>query len=277
MNDIIKPHNFEKAKNELLQFSKQTNKTTVLSKVDESEGLFGWFDHTVKGDEFNRLVIELQKIVKDLKGNDLKIIDEFGTVYRALESLDSEYIPAILTAVKSAETASDQAKTVSDKIKELINQHEIVIQALKSHKERLEALEHLENIDELWDLQKKTEKEIKKLNKDRKEQQKTLKGFETQLNEYNDQYKDDKTKIDNEIEELTESLNELEDANKIMSESYNSAIEQLESINANIFSFDERNNSKFLKIKKLLVRLLIGTSITFGLALFTLIFIFFKS
>lgn len=277
MNDIIKPHNFEKAKNELLQFSKQTNKTTVLSKVDESEGLFGWFDHTVKGDEFNRLVIELQKIVKDLKGNDLKIIDEFGTVYRALESLDSEYIPAILTAVKSAETASDQAKTVSDKIKELINQHEIVIQALKSHKERLEALEHLENIDELWDLQKKTEKEIKKLNKDRKEQQKTLKGFETQLNEYNDQYKDDKTKIDNEIEELTESLNELEDANKIMSESYNSAIEQLESINSNIFSFDERNNSKFLKIKKLLVRLLIGTSITFGLALFTLIFIFFKS
>lgn len=163
MNEILVPHSFEEAKKELQEFSQQSNKETSLSNVDTSGGLFNWFNHKVTGDEFNNLVKELQEIVKSLKDNDLKMLDEFGAVYNALESLDREYIPAILTGVKSAEEASNQAKKALDRIDGTIETQEKVIAILKSHKEKLEKLKHLESIDDLWNKQEIQENDLNKI------------------------------------------------------------------------------------------------------------------
>ena len=153
MDEILVPHSFKEAKESLQAFKEQSDKKKKLSKVDTSGGLFNWFDHKVTGDEFNNLIVQLQNIVKCLQDNDIKMIKEFEAVYNALESLDSEYIPAILTGVKSAEEASNQAKKALDRIDGTIETQEKVIAVLKSHKEKLEKLKHLESIDDLWNKQ----------------------------------------------------------------------------------------------------------------------------
>lgn len=163
MDEILVPHSYEVAKKELQEFFQQSNKETSLSKVDTSGGLFNWFNHKVTGDEFNKLIVQLQNIVKCLQDNDIKMIKEFEAVYNALESLDSEYIPAILTGVKSAEEASNQAKKALDRIDGTIETQEKVIAVLKSHKEKLEKLKHLESIDDLWNKQEIQENDLNKI------------------------------------------------------------------------------------------------------------------
>lgn len=163
MDEILAPHSFKEAKESLQAFKEQSDKEKKLSKVDTSGGLFNWFDHKVTGDEFNNLIVQLQNIVKCLQDNDIKMIKEFEAVYNALESLDSEYIPAILTGVKSAEEASNQAKKALDRIDGTIETQEKVIAVLKSHKEKLEKLKHLESIDDLWNKQEIQENDLNKI------------------------------------------------------------------------------------------------------------------
>ena len=114
-NEIIKPHKFELAKNNIHSLS-ETLFDVSLQRFETEGGLFGWFNHKVTGEEINRILVSpLQSalmfqnsIIRDL----FNIADE---VYKALESLDNEYIQAIIAAVKSAEIASEQAKTASTK------------------------------------------------------------------------------------------------------------------------------------------------------------------
>lgn len=157
MEEIIKPHSFEVAKQHIETFSKSTTTSTDLDKVDTSGGLFGWFDHNVTGAELNNVTGQVQEHLIRINNLQKSFVSEFGQVYNALESLDREYIPAILSAVKGAEESSDQAKHASDKaqkaqsdINKTIEGQKKVISILSDHKKKLEALKHLENIDEIW-------------------------------------------------------------------------------------------------------------------------------
>lgn len=160
MNEIIKPHSFEDAKQHIHAFSGRTSSNLGLEKVNDSGGLFGWFEHTVTGTELNKVTAQVQDYL--IKFNELHIdfIKEFGQVYKALESLDKEYIPAILSAIKGAETASNQAKAAQIDIKKTIEAQKKIITVLERHKEKLDKLNHLENIDEIWNDIRKLNQEI---------------------------------------------------------------------------------------------------------------------
>ena len=114
-NEIIKPHKFETAKNNIHSLSKKVPNVSLQNFPTEGS-IFPWHNHNITGDEVNKLLvsplqstlIEQNSTIKSL----FKIADE---VYNALESLDKEYIQGIIAAVMSAKTASDQAKTASDK------------------------------------------------------------------------------------------------------------------------------------------------------------------
>jgi len=149
-HEIIKPHSFEEAKKHIKEFSDRTSPDLGLDKVSTSGGLFGWFDHNVTGEELNRVSGQIQDYLIKFNGLHSDFINEFGQVYKALESLDKEYIPAILSAVKGAELASDQAKSAQKDIRKIIDGQKKTIKILEDHKAKLDKLKHLTNIDEIW-------------------------------------------------------------------------------------------------------------------------------
>lgn len=141
-NEIIKPHSFEDAKNHIQTFSNRTSLDLELSRVSSSGGLFGWFDHKVTGDELNNVTSQIQDYLIKFNGLHADFINEFGQVYKALESLDNEYIPAILSAVKGAERASEQAKAAHNDIKKSIEAEKKIVKVLEEHKEKLDKLKY---------------------------------------------------------------------------------------------------------------------------------------
>lgn len=163
MNEIIKPHSFEDAVQHIQAFSGQTSPDLGLDKVKSNGGLFGWFDHIVTGEELNKVIGRVQDYLIKFNGLHTEFISEFGQVYKALESLDKEYIPAILSAVKAAEEASNQAKAAQKDIKKTIDTQKKVIDILSDHKKKLDKYKHLENIDEIWKDIKSFEGDIKNL------------------------------------------------------------------------------------------------------------------
>ncbi|WP_314712619.1 hypothetical protein [Prevotella pallens] len=114
-NEIIKPHKFEDAKNKIHSLSK-TVPNVSLQNFQTEGSIFSCNNHNITGKEVNELLvsplqstlIEQNKTIKSL----FKIADE---VYKALESLDKEYIQGIIAAVMSAKEASEQAKEASRK------------------------------------------------------------------------------------------------------------------------------------------------------------------
>lgn len=159
-DEIIKPHSFEDAIKHIKAFSNRTSPDLGLDKVDTSGGLFGWFDHNVTGEELNKVTGQIQDYLIKFNSLHSDFINEFGQVYKALESLDKEYIPAILSAVKGAERASEQAKKAQEDIKKIIDGQKKTIKILEDHKAKLEKLKHLTNIDEIWNTSRTLKKDM---------------------------------------------------------------------------------------------------------------------
>ncbi|TSB45340.1 hypothetical protein [Alkalicoccobacillus porphyridii] len=147
---VIEKHNFEKAKNQLKEFSLTKPEELALKKVEVDGGLFNWFDHKVTGQELNDLTKRIQGYLVKFNTLNKKFIKEFGEVYNALEALDKEYIQGILLSIKSAEQASREAKNAQKDIHNTIEIQKQTIGALKNFKEKLDKYEYLENVDEVW-------------------------------------------------------------------------------------------------------------------------------
>jgi hypothetical protein len=158
--EIIKPHSFENAKKHIKAFSNRTSPDLGLDKVSTSGGLFGWFDHNVTGEELNKVTGQIQDYLIKFNGLHSDFINEFGQIYKALESLDKEYIPAILSAVKGAERASEQAKKAQEDIKKIIDGQKKTIKILEDHKAKLDKLKYLTNIDEIWNTSRTLKKDM---------------------------------------------------------------------------------------------------------------------
>ncbi len=108
----INRSNFEVNKEKIKQFSANIPRPIKLNEVDEKR--FFFFDHNVTGEEFNQLIQDLQKALKDSNEVDRKIIKEFGSIYDTFEALDKGYIQGICASVASADEASKQALAASE-------------------------------------------------------------------------------------------------------------------------------------------------------------------
>ncbi|MGG2082997.1 hypothetical protein [Lysinibacillus pakistanensis] len=183
-NIVIKKHNFDKAKNNIKQFSLTKPDQLALKQVDVSGGLFNWFDHKVTGAELNSLTSQVQDYLIKFNNLNSKFIKEFGEVYNALEALDNEYIQGILVSVKAAEKASMEAKEAQKDIKKTIEVQKKTLKILGDFKDKLDKFKYLENIDEVWEDTQRFSKElrtiiskIQKLDDDALQQSESVKGL----------------------------------------------------------------------------------------------------
>ncbi len=109
----IEKTNFDKQKNQLKEFSNQTTLNPEFETYKTNDGLFGWFDHAITGNEMNEFVKKLQKYISENNDAIKKLIKEFGEVYETFDTLDNEYIKGILLSIKATEKVSnDNAETI---------------------------------------------------------------------------------------------------------------------------------------------------------------------
>lgn len=172
MQHSIESHNFDEAKQKIQTFSNDLPSAPNLKKVEEDVGPFGWMDHDVSGKEFNELVSNLQESTISIYDWIKKVIQEFGEIYRAFESLDKDYIQGILISLKAAEKASNQALEISKRLdvaqndlKSTINTLVIVVKKLAEFKKSVEdakLIKELANSDDVEQL-RKTLDESKKI------------------------------------------------------------------------------------------------------------------
>ena len=138
-NEIIKTHSFEVAKNKIQTLARKAPSSVPL-KAFRTEGFLPWTSHKVTGDEVNELLVSpLLSVLKDQNSNILSLFNIADEVYKALESLDKEYIAGIIASIESAKMASDQAKTASTKAEKASNQ------ALDASQKALEASKKANN------------------------------------------------------------------------------------------------------------------------------------
>lgn len=158
---VIQTHDFEESKNQLKKFSEETTTDLDLKRVDSGKGVGEFFgdlffgrgigtDHIVKGAELNSLTADIQQHLIDINNMQRSFIGEIGHVYLALESLDKDYIQAILIAVKSAQKANGEAKVAQKDIEKTIEEQKKIIKVLQQFKEKLDKFKHIVDIDKMW-------------------------------------------------------------------------------------------------------------------------------
>ena len=128
-NVKINRHDFENAKNEIKTFSENLPSNPSFDLVRNDE-LWGLLDHTVTGVELNDFIKKVQehfKSVYDVLRNSVK---EFGTIYKALDTLDKDYINGILISLEKAIEASDQAVKAQENIHDTIGALKKSVEAL---------------------------------------------------------------------------------------------------------------------------------------------------
>lgn len=151
MNKIVlKTRDFEKAKNGLKKFSQKKEAELKLETVDESGSFFGLGNHKVTGAELNERLGVIQKHLIDINQTNIDTVKEFGEVYNALESLDKDYIPAILTSIKAAEKANVEVKKAQGDIRGILQNQKKTLDILKGFKKEVESYKHISDIDKLW-------------------------------------------------------------------------------------------------------------------------------
>lgn len=155
---VIKEHNFQAAKNSLKKYTEKAKKDVELKSVPTDGGLFNLGSHKVTGEELNGITSQIQTYLVNLNSLSQGLIDEFGKVYKAFESLDKDYISGIVASIKAAEEVSKQEQKDRKDIKELVAQHELSVAVLKKFKADIDQLKHLTDIDKAWDLIEKQTK-----------------------------------------------------------------------------------------------------------------------
>lgn len=149
---VIKEHNFQAAKNSLKKYTEKAKKDVEITRVPTKGGLFNLGSHVVEGKEFNDRMSQVQTYLINLNSLSQGLIDEFGEVYKAFESLDKDYISGIVASIKAAEEVSKQEQKDRKDIKELVAQHELSVAVLKKFKADIDQLKHLTDIDKAWEL-----------------------------------------------------------------------------------------------------------------------------
>ena len=133
-NDIIKPHKFEVAKNKIQKLAHNVPSTVSMERFQTEGSIFSWNNHNITGEEANRLLVSpLQSTLVAQNENIRSLFNIADEVYKALESLDKEYISGIITSVEAAKMASNQAKAASSKAEQASSQ------ALDASQKALEA------------------------------------------------------------------------------------------------------------------------------------------
>lgn len=157
----IKTHDFEDAKLAIKKFSEETTTDLDFKRVNDKKGVGEWLgdaifgggigiNHKVTGKEFNDLTVQVQAHLRSVNNTQIKLIKQFGEVYKALESLDKEYIQGILISIKATEETSKGIAAAQEKITQIIEDQKKTLEILKKFKQKLDGYAHLGDIDKIW-------------------------------------------------------------------------------------------------------------------------------
>ena len=148
----ISPYDFNEAKEHLKEFAEQSRDDLYFDKVRTHEEFFGFgldfVEHGVTGKEFNTLVEQVQNYISRFYEDQLKLTEEFGQVYKALEGLDKGYIQAIVTTVAANEHTNKKIQQEQARIDKTIEKQASTLQVLKQFKEKFNENNHKETIEE---------------------------------------------------------------------------------------------------------------------------------
>ena len=128
----IKKHNFDLAKKNIEEFSRNLPTKISFDRFKVEGGLFGLGNHKVTGVEMNRFVNDIQSKLISVNSFISSLLKEFREVYKAFDYLDGEYISGIVTSIESATEASQQALNAQDDINQTVdNLKKTVIELVK--------------------------------------------------------------------------------------------------------------------------------------------------
>ena len=146
---VINTHNFEEAKDSLKKYADQTSTRISISNVS-AKGFMN-IPHNVKGDEFNKIISEIQSRLIDINKLNQGFVDEFCEIYKAFESLDKDYIAGIVGSIQAAEKVSREEQKDRADIKAVVSNLQKTTEVLKNFKNDLEKIKHLMDIDAAYD------------------------------------------------------------------------------------------------------------------------------
>lgn len=209
---VIQYHDFEKAKKEIKKFSEQTKTDLDLKKVEDYKDIgefFGdWFcgrgiglDHVVRGEELNELTSQIQTHLHSVNDTQIKLIREFGQVYRALEALDRDYIQAILVSINATDETSKSTQEAQRQIRKIVENQKKTLEELKKFKQKLDGYAHLGDVDSLW---QSIEEHTSQLTKSRKRDEQLLAIIQNNKDEVDKKLADALQTEKNTFEELKE-------------------------------------------------------------------------
>lgn len=187
MDDLIKKHNFEKAKQNIKSFAENLPDNPRLKRVSEDAGPFGWLDHDVSGKELNELASQIQDCLVSNNQNIRKTIQEFRVIYETLEYLDKDYLAGIVASVQAAEAASEAANKNTEKL-------DVAQQDIKKNLDGLKKL-----VEKLKDFKLKSEKEYKRTKNDIDNIRIRVKDLNDSLNRVDKRFSEARLEINNSL------------------------------------------------------------------------------
>lgn len=118
--EIIKAHKFEIAKQQIKSLSEKVPQNVSLPQVATNGTIIPWHNHNVTGTELNNVISHVQSAFIQSNTRIREIYKEFHKIYNAFDTLDKEYIQAILVSLNAAKTSSEQAKAAQEDINKTV-------------------------------------------------------------------------------------------------------------------------------------------------------------
>lgn len=141
-------HSFDQQKEELRKFSETSENHFVFRNLDIRGGLFGMVKYKVTGEDFNEFTRKMSDVMIKNQQNINYLTAGFGTVYKTIETLDSDYIAGIVQNVEQIKEVSDRAENAAESASQAVQDIGKTVKSLmklkdvvKRHSEQLENLQ----------------------------------------------------------------------------------------------------------------------------------------
>lgn len=181
MNDLnLAKQNFESSIENIDALSKKNKNLPALQKFKEKDGPMDIFRHTVKGEEMNEFASQVQDNLMLLNEKTNQFYMQFVEVYKAFDTLNKDYIAAILHTFNQAIEATKKAEDAQKDINKTIDILQKTIIKIKEFNEKVDA--ELSRIDpNNWQSNATThKKELETLDNKAYELMQTIESYKAQ-------------------------------------------------------------------------------------------------
>ena len=171
----IQPRDFDKHKKNLQETIKSIDKSEINIGISNYELKWYGLRHRKDKDkvtfyDINGLTSDIIEVFEKVQERELKMLKEFQTVFNTIDSLDKEYIGAILINIAAIEKTNKELQITNEDLKQTIEKQGLTISKLVSFKEKIndlasESQKHEEQLLSLLDFKEQLEANQNKIEK----------------------------------------------------------------------------------------------------------------